>query len=62
MHLLLFDDEGGLRLNKLYDEIPPYVILLYTWGNDADEVTYQDVVEHTGTAKIGYRKIQFCGK
>ena len=62
MRLLSFDDEGGLRLTELYGEIPPYVILSHTWGNDADEVTYRDVMEHTGTTKVGYQKIQFCGK
>ncbi|KAK9334343.1 heterokaryon incompatibility protein-domain-containing protein [Lipomyces starkeyi] len=49
MRLLSFDDEGGLRLTELCGEIPPYVILSHTWGNDSDEVTYRD-------------KIQFCGK
>ncbi|KAK9326498.1 hypothetical protein V1520DRAFT_358960, partial [Lipomyces starkeyi] len=59
MRLLSFDDEGGLRLTELYGEIPPYVILSHTWGNDSDEVTYRDVMEHTGTTKIDIRKSNF---
>jgi tetratricopeptide (TPR) repeat protein len=42
--------------------IPPYAILSHTWGADADEVTFNDVVEGNGRSKAGYRKLQFCGE
>nr|POF13758.1 vegetative incompatibility protein het-e-1 [Quercus suber] len=37
-----------------------YAILSHTWGADDDEVTYDDIVNETGTEKLGYEKIQFC--
>jgi hypothetical protein len=40
---------------------PPYAILSHTWGGDADEVTFIDIVSGNGTAKQGYNKIRFCG-
>ncbi|RYO37679.1 hypothetical protein AA0111_g2633 [Alternaria arborescens] len=49
--------------NDLLDKIPPYVILSHTWGNDEDEVTYDDII--TGNAEnkaYGYAKIRFCMK
>ena len=62
MRLLSLNDEGELRLTEIYGEIPPYAILSHTWRSDADEVTYRDVMERSGMTKIGYQKIQFCGK
>nr|POF13766.1 vegetative incompatibility protein het-e-1 [Quercus suber] len=43
-------------------ELPKYryAILSHTWGSDEDEVTYDDIVNGTGTGKPGYDKIRFC--
>jgi hypothetical protein len=50
--IISFDDDT---------EPPPYAILSHTWGGDADEVTFIDIVSGNGTAKHGYNKIRFCG-
>lgn len=44
------------------DEIPPYVILSHTWGDDGDEVTFADLQQERGHSKAGYQKIQFCSE
>jgi len=44
------------------DHIPPYAILSHTWGPDAEEVTFKDLVEGTGQNKAGYQKLRFCGE
>jgi hypothetical protein len=63
MRLLELKEDGEVSLTKeLIKEIPPYAILSHTWGDDGDEVTFKDLTEGSGKTKIGYRKIQFCGK
>ncbi|KAF7571097.1 HET domain containing protein [Pyrenophora tritici-repentis] len=42
--------------------MPEYAILSHTWGEDKDEVTFDDITKGTGTTKIGYRKLQFCAE
>ena len=44
------------------DEIPRYAILSHTWARDGDEVTYKDIVQGTGSNKLGYEKIFFCAE
>jgi hypothetical protein len=44
------------------DNIPRYAILSHTWGADNEEVTFKDLMESSGTSKVGYRKIRFCGE
>ena len=62
MRLLQLASDGGFRLTKdLVDNIPPYAILSHTWGDDDQEVTFQDIQEHAGQHKAGYRKLTFCG-
>jgi hypothetical protein len=63
MRLLQYNNDGGFGLTKdfLSGEIPEYAILSHTWGADAEEVTYRDLVDGTGKDKIGYEKIRFCG-
>jgi hypothetical protein len=41
---------------------PPasYAILSHTWGEDDDEVTFDDLEKKTGTSKVGYAKLWFC--
>lgn len=63
MRLLELKPNGELSLTKDYiEDIPPYAILSHTWGNDDEEVTFNDFVNDIGTSKIGYRKIEFCSK
>jgi hypothetical protein len=65
MRLLLRSDTGKFNFTKEFvgdDVIPPYAILSHTWGADAEEVTFEDLVNGTGEDKSGYRKIQFCGQ
>jgi hypothetical protein len=42
----------------LGDDIPQYVILSHTWGEE--EVTYQDIVTGTGKEKAGFEKVRGC--
>ncbi|CAJ2510237.1 Uu.00g061370.m01.CDS01 [Anthostomella pinea] len=61
MGLLKLENDGSIRLTKdLVNNIPPYAILSHTWGDDEDEVTFQDMTEQTGRSKRGYQKIKFC--
>ena len=69
MRLLKFDDHGALSLTKdLHGNIPPYAILSHTWGDDKDEVTFDDLnnlgslKSEPSKRKAGYTKIQFCGE
>ena len=63
MHLLMLKANGELSLTKdLFDDIPHYAILSHTWIDDDQEPTFRDLVEGSGFAKAGYRKIRFCAK
>jgi hypothetical protein len=63
MRLLERCCDGKFRLTKNYVvDIPQYAILSHTWGSDDDEVTFQDVMDGTGTEKAGYRKVEFCAE
>jgi hypothetical protein len=44
------------------DSAPPYAILSHTWGRPADEVSFQEMRDRTGTSKAGYEKIRRCGE
>jgi hypothetical protein len=60
MHLLQLKTNGEFSLTKdLINNVPPYAILLHTWGDDDQEVTLRDLVECSRNNKAGYRKIQF---
>lgn len=61
---LLYHRNGDYHLtgNLLDNQIPPYAILSHTWGNDTEEVTFEDVVEGSGRDKAGFKKIIFCGE
>jgi hypothetical protein len=41
---------------------PPYAILSHTWGADDEEVTFDDLAKKLGKDKVGYKKIELCGK
>ena len=65
MRLLLRSDTGKFSLTKDLvgdDTIPPYAILSHTWGADAEEVTFENLINDTGEDKPGYEKIRFCGE
>ncbi len=64
MRLLELLSNGDFRLTgKLLDNaIPRYAILSHTWGDESEEVTFEDMVEGSGRGKVGYEKIKFCGK
>jgi hypothetical protein len=44
------------------DDVPPYAILSHTWGDDDQEVAYEDLSKGVGESKAGYHKIRFCGE
>ncbi|KAL9093973.1 MAG: hypothetical protein Q9165_003643 [Trypethelium subeluteriae] len=52
----------GLTRNFLGEEAPRYAILSHTWGDESQEVQFEDIVEGTGRDKDGYRKIEFCNE
>jgi hypothetical protein len=57
------DTEFILTDNLADDEaIPPYAILSHTWLEDTQEPTFKDITNGTGREKLGYEKIQFCGR
>lgn len=62
MQLLKRAPNGGFCLTKAFvgKSIPSYAILSHTWGPDAEEVTFQDLMNGTGKHKTGYEKIRFC--
>lgn len=64
MRFLFYDTDGTLKLTDRFfgDDIPHYAILSHTWGPDAEEFTFKNIVEGTGTSKSGYQKIEFCGE
>jgi hypothetical protein len=65
MRLLKWDDDGTLSLTADFgseNKIPPYAILSHTWGRKDEEVTFDDILGHSGHGKPGYKKIQFCGE
>jgi hypothetical protein len=65
MRLLQIDDCGELSLTQdLPNVAHPYAILSHTWGDDNDEVTFEDLVNGQASykEKAGYQKIRFCGE
>jgi hypothetical protein len=61
MRLLQIEEDSSLSLiERVGGDIPPYVILSHTWGDDGDEVTFKDMKKSRGKDKVGYQKIEFC--
>ncbi|KAF1940387.1 HET domain-containing protein, partial [Clathrospora elynae] len=63
MRLLYYNSDDELSLTKDLigdDEIFPYAILSHTW--EAQEVTFDDMMKHSGESKMGYNKIRFCAQ
>ena len=63
MRLLSANADGSLSLTSFFgNNTPSYAILSHRWEADNQEVTYQDLINTSGSNKRGYRKIQFCGE
>src|ERR1700761_1568458 len=64
MRLLQISPDGGFRLTEdlAENEKLQYAILSHTWGEDVDEVKFEDLIQGIGSEKKGYRKILFCVK
>jgi hypothetical protein len=64
MRLLQRLSNGDIVLTgKLRDHtIPPYAILSHTWGDESEEVNFDDMVRGAGRGKAGYEKLIFCGE
>ncbi|OCK73083.1 HET-domain-containing protein, partial [Lepidopterella palustris CBS 459.81] len=64
MRLLQVLQNGDFRLTEKFLDhaIPRYAILSHTWGDESEEVTFDDMVEGSGRDKAGYKKIEFCGQ
>jgi hypothetical protein len=66
MRLLTLQGDGGVGMTSqlLEDDISQhcYVILSHTWGEDCDEVTFEDMLGGSGQDKAGYDKIRFCAE
>ena len=63
MRLLKIEENGEFSLTKdiIYPTMP-YVILSHTWGEDDEEVTFEDLKDGSGKTKKGYKKLRFCGQ
>lgn len=64
MRLLECQNDGSFHLTPdlPYEELPPYAILSHTWGQDNEEVTFEDMIEGPSEGKPGHDKIKFCGE
>jgi len=64
MRLLELLPNRDIRLTrKLLDNaIPRYAILSHTWGDESEEVTFEDMDSGSGRGKAGYKKIKFCSE
>src|ERR1700712_5388746 len=63
MRLLYHSATGEFSITKdLVDDDPilPYAILSHTWGQDTEEVTFEDMTNNGDKDKLGYEKIRFC--
>jgi hypothetical protein len=63
MNLLRLNNDNSFSLHTFSKQhVPPYAILSHTWGNDNEEVSYEDIKHKTGSNKEGYKKLLFCGQ
>lgn len=64
MRLLQLKEDGTFSLVSFIgkDERPAWAILSHVWGQDGDEVTFEDLRNGEGTTKRGYRKLRFCAE
>jgi hypothetical protein len=63
MHLLEYNkDEELIIISFDDDKLPPYAILSHRWGEEVEEVSFEDIARNAGKDKSGYQKIRFCGE
>jgi ankyrin repeat protein len=63
MRLVQVQADGGFSLVQHEGiSVPPYAILSHTWGDDEDELNYDDMRNQSGREKIGYAKLNFCAR
>jgi hypothetical protein len=61
MRLLQYNNETDFSLTEFFEsDIPKYAILSHRW--EAEEATFEDLQNGTGTKKAGYEKIRLCGE
>ncbi|KAF2734395.1 HET-domain-containing protein [Polyplosphaeria fusca] len=64
IRLLRWSDTGDFGPPEAFASdktVPNYAVLSHTW-EDGQEVTFNDLVEGTGTGKTGYHKIRLCAQ
>ena len=63
MRLLKLEANGEFSLtNDIINPTTPYAILSHTWGEDDEEVTFDNLKDGSGKTKNGYKKLRFCGE
>jgi hypothetical protein len=63
MRLLKCNSHGIFSLIEFVrNNISRYAIFSHIWGTDGDEITFENLAESTGSIKVRYNKIRFCGK
>lgn len=63
MRFLQVNDQGKFSLtNDIFSDRPQYAIFSHTWGDDHEEVSFQDLMGGSGKIKAGYKKLQFCAE
>jgi hypothetical protein len=63
MRLLKLEANGDFSLtNDITYPTTPYAILSHTWGEDDEEVNFEDLKDGSGKTKNGYKKLRFCGQ
>ncbi|KAL6711261.1 hypothetical protein ACN47E_005792 [Coniothyrium glycines] len=56
------DGGGFVSINFDSKNIPPYAILSHTWGEDDEEITFEDLTNGASEAKPGWKKLIFCSR
>jgi hypothetical protein len=62
MRLLKLESDDRFSLHTVSGYTTEYAILSHTWGDEEEEVTFQDIINGTGDRKAGYDKLRFCGR
>jgi hypothetical protein len=64
IRLLQLDQNSSFSFAKYSSdaEVPKYAILSHTWGEDNQEVTFNDLKMNVGKEKTGYKKLHFCAE
>ncbi|PVH75291.1 hypothetical protein DL98DRAFT_388945, partial [Cadophora sp. DSE1049] len=61
MRLLKLEANGEFNLtDDITYPTTPYAILSHAWGENNEEVTFQDLKNGSGKTKNGYKKLGFC--